>query len=300
MPRRASMCLDAMGAQSQLLSAPQQFPQLRKLNSNLSLHTPQSEICPWPSQQRLASEHGQSRTLPRCFLRQPAAAAGSQDSLGSLQSSYSYSNASANANQQRFTQMMQQQQQQLQQRYLSTLTLPIPLTMTLPQPQPQQQQQQLPQQQLQGRDETQMQWPTAIPSSPSNYGHVFPPQPLFAPVTSNAAAIAAAAAAAAHPPKFQRAYAFDEAQRRGSFTVSDAFDLDEMERERRRSHASLFGGLVMPQAQLQSQLQSQYQSQLQAQSLAQSQYQPHLPQQASAQSQSLTREQYDLINGTAV
>lgn len=290
MPRRASMCVDALGAKSQLLSAPQQFPQLRKLNSNLSLHTPQSEIWPWPSQQRLASEHGQSRTLPRCFL--------SQDSLGSLQSTYSYSNATANANQQRFTQMMQQQQQQLQQRYLSTLTLPIPLTMTLPQPQPQPQQQL--QQQLQGRDETQMQWPNAIPSSPSNYGHVFPPQSRFAPSTSNAAAVAAAA----HPPKFQRAYAFDDAQRRGSFAVSDAFDLDEMERERRRSHASLFGGLVMPQAQLQSQLQAQYQSQLQAQSLSQSQsqsqYQAQLQQQANAQSQSLTREQYDLINGTAV
>ncbi|KAH8397451.1 hypothetical protein KR222_005077, partial [Zaprionus bogoriensis] len=242
MPRRPSMCVDPM--QAPLLTAPQ-FPQLRKLNSNLSLHTPQSEIWPWPSQQLLASEHGQSRTLPRCFLRQPA---GSQDSLGSLQSSFSYNaGAGAGANQQRFSQLMQQNQQQLQQqnRYLSTLTLPMPLQLPLPLPlnraageEKHSQQQQQSQSQSQSQPQSAVQWPAAIPSSPSNYGHApaFPPQPLFAPVSSSAAATAAA-----HPPKFQRAYAFDDAQRRGSYAVSEAFDLDEMERERRRSHASLFG-----------------------------------------------------------
>ncbi|KAH8414796.1 hypothetical protein KR215_004888, partial [Drosophila sulfurigaster] len=256
MPRRSSMCVDPMPAMP--------MPQLRKLNSNLSLHTPQSEIWPWASQQRLASEHGQSRTLPRCFMRQPA---GSQDSLGSLQSSFS-------ASQQRFTQLMQQHQQQLQQqnRYLSTLTLPLPLP-------PRPNEDLLPASKPSQASKSGVQWPAAIPSSPSNYGHgtsananiYHHPQPLY--VANNAAP--PVVSAQVHPPKFQRAYAFDDAQRRASFAVSDAFDLDELERERRRSHASLFGGINMPQSQQQQQPQSQ-------------------------QSQSQYREVYDVINGTAV
>lgn len=207
-------------------------------------------------------------------MRQPA---GSQDSLGSMQSSYS-------ASQQRFTQLMQQHQQQLQQqnRYLSTLTLPLPL--------PQRPcNEELPQQSQQG-----VQWPTAIPSSPSNYGHgqsSFHPQSLYISIPSNAAPSSSVSVSLSAPPpppplasvpvlvppaKFQRGYAFDDAQRRASVAVSDAFDLDELERERRRSHASLFGGITIPQSLPQSQAQVQPQSQ--------SQY----------------REPYDVINGTAV
>lgn len=218
--------------------------QLRKLNSNLSLHMPQTEVWPWIAQQRLSSEHGQSRTLPRCFLRQSA---GSQDSLGSLQSSYS-------ASQQRLS-LMQQHPQQLHQhnRYLSTLTLPRPVDEAHMKPQTQTQSQPQP--------KPAVHWPTAIPSSPSNYANGYPlPHPLYAP---SIGVPVSSSIAVSHPPKFQRAYAFDDAQRRASqasCAVSEAFDLDEMERERRRSHASLFSGLVMPQA----------------------------------------REQYDLINGTAV
>ncbi|XP_034123507.1 uncharacterized protein LOC117580867 [Drosophila guanche] len=232
-PRRASMCP---------LEAPMGHP-LRKLNSNLSLHNETA----WPGaafasgQLRLMPpEQAQSRTLPRCFMRQSsaaaAAAAGSQDSLGSLQSGISFN---AGASQQRFNHLMLQHQQQLQQqnRYLSTLTLPRPAEEQLQQ---QQQQQQLP-------PKTQVvQWPAAIPSSPSNYGHggyQQHPQPLY-PATSVAVN---AAPGAAHPPKFQRGYAFDDAQRRASFAVNDAaFDLDEIERERRRSHASLFGQNLDP------------------------------------------------------
>ncbi|BFG01735.1 uncharacterized protein DMAD_01418 [Drosophila madeirensis] len=229
-PRRASMCP---------LEAPLGHP-LRKLNSNLSLHNETA----WPGaafasgQLRLMPpEQAQSRTLPRCFMRQSsaaaAAAAGSQDSLGSLQSGISFN---AGASQQRFNHLMLQHQQQLQQqnRYLSTLTLPRPA----------EEQQQLP-------PKTQVvQWPAAIPSSPSNYGHggyQQHPQPLY-PATSVAVnAAPGAAPGAAHPPKFQRGYAFDDAQRRASFAVSDAaFDLDEIERERRRSHASLFGQNLDP------------------------------------------------------
>ncbi|KAH8303944.1 hypothetical protein KR044_000410, partial [Drosophila immigrans] len=253
MPRRSSMCVEPL--------APMPMPQMRKLNSNLSLHTPQSEIWPWASQQRLATEHGQSRTLPRCFMRQPA---GSQDSLGSMQSSFS-------ASQLRFSQLMQQHQQQLQQqnRYLSTLTLPLPLPLRPPGDE-------LPSSQA-ANTNSGVQWPAAIPSSPSNYAHhhgggssVYP-QSIY--VASNPPAAAPPVVSAqVHPPKFQRAYAFDDAQRRASFAVSDAFDLDELERERRRSHASLFGGMNMPQPQLHSQSKSQ------------SQY----------------REVYDVINGTAV
>lgn len=244
-PRRSSMCVEP------ILPPLLQMPPMRKLNSNLSLHTPQSEIWPWASQQHLASEHGQSRTLPRCFLRQPT---GSQDSLGSMQSNYS-------ASQQRFSQLMQQHQQQLQQqnRYLSTLTLPLPLS-------PRPTNGELP-------SNSGVQWPAAIPSSPSNYGH---PQPLYPPPISVSVSNAVTSLPSqVHPPaKFQRAYAFDDAQRRASFAVSDAFDLDELERERRRSHASLFGGMPMPQSLSQPQSQSQTQPQY--------------------------REPYDVINGTAV
>ncbi|EDW08026.2 uncharacterized protein Dmoj_GI14314 [Drosophila mojavensis] len=242
-PRRVSMCVEPM--------LPAQ--QLRKLNSNMSLHMPQTEVWPWMAQPRLASEHGQSRTLPRCFLRQTA---GSQDSLGSLQSSYS-------ASQLRFSQLMQQHQQQLDQqnRYLSTLTLPRAVDEAQIKPQSQKQQQPLPQPQAQPPPQSAVQWPSAIPSSPSNYANGYPmPQPLYAPAI---AVPVSSSIDGSHPPKFQRAYAFDDAQRRASqasCAASEAFDLDEMERERRRSHASLFGGPGMPQ----------------------------------------TREQYDLINGTAV
>ncbi|KAM8720020.1 hypothetical protein ACLKA7_006130 [Drosophila subpalustris] len=264
MPRRSSMCADAHLPPLMPMAMPMpqmsQMPQMRRLNSNLSLHTPQTEIWPWPSQQRLASEHGQSRTLPRCFLRQPA---GSQDSLGSLQSNYS-------ASQQRFSQLMQQHQQQLQQqnRYLSTLTLPLPLPLSPLPPQ-------RPSHEEMPSKGPGVQWPAAIPSSPSNYAHgpsSFHPQSLYAPVAISAAADSSSASAPAsgpvQPPKFQRAYAFDDVQRRASFAVSDAFDLDELERERRRSHASLFIPQSLSQAQPQSQ--SQY------------------------------REHYDVINGTAV
>ncbi|XP_041451420.1 LOW QUALITY PROTEIN: uncharacterized protein LOC111065024 [Drosophila obscura] len=222
-PRRASMCPLADGAS---LGHP-----LRKLNSNLSLHNETA----WPGaafasgQLRLAPpEQAQSRTLPRCFLRQSAATAAA--------SGISFS-ANASASQQRFNHLLMQHQQQLQQqnRYLSTLTLPRPAE------EQQQQQQQLPPKSV-------VQWPAAIPSSPSNYGHggyQQHPQPLY-PATSSGPG-AAAATSGAHPPKFQRGYAFDDAQRRASFAVSDAaFDLDEIERERRRSHASLFGQNLDP------------------------------------------------------
>ncbi|XP_030379706.1 uncharacterized protein LOC115627952 [Scaptodrosophila lebanonensis] len=232
--RRASMCVDP----------PSQLPpvgHLRKLNSNLSLHMPlhadrqslydldrcdSTSFDVWPgthfggSQSRLPQDYGvpapalaptQSRTLPRCFLRQPATGmgvAGSQESFGSLQSNFS-------ASQQRFSQLMMQHQQQLQQqnRFLSTLTLHKP-----------------------AEEQAAVHWPAAIPSSPSNYrssGYQ-----VYAPAVSGIGG-----GTALHPPpaKFQRAYAFDDQQRRPSFAINDAFDLDEIERERRRSHASLFG-----------------------------------------------------------
>ncbi|EDW00488.1 GH11838 [Drosophila grimshawi] len=213
------------------------LPTLRKLNSNLSLHTQASNMWAWP-EQRLTSEHNQSRTLPRSFMRQPA---GSQDSLGSQLSSYSPGH-------QRISQLMQHQHQQQQHqlhpqnRYLSTLTLLHGEEAQIKaQPQPQA-----------------VQWPTAIPSSPSNYVNGYPhPQPLYTPAI---AVPVSSSSNTSHPAKFQRAYAFDDAHRRGSLAIGEAFDLDEMERDRRRSHASLFGGTGVAQK----------------------------------------REQYDLINGTAV
>lgn len=203
---------------------------LRRLNSNLSLHTDQGAGAgitgagAWSQMQRMPFPPPPS-TLPRCFLRQ------SSDSL----QSGGYNTLSSS--QQRFSQLMLQHQQQLQQqnRYLSTLTLPGapggvasgavgaqgPIA-----------------------SKSQVQWPVAIPSSPSNYsnGYQQHPQPIYPGGAGSVLGSAAGASSAStsHPAKFQRAYAFDDPQRRASY-VGDAFDLDEIERERRRSHASLFG-----------------------------------------------------------
>ncbi|KAH8256549.1 hypothetical protein KR038_008718, partial [Drosophila bunnanda] len=199
-PRRSSMCVDSMGQT------------LRRLNSNLSLHTdPSYPGVGYPNMRMSlppASDLGQSRTLPRCFLRQ---------SSDSLQSGFALGSS-----QQRFSQLMlnsQQLQKQSQQQscYLSTLALPQ-VTQAPPPP------------------KSQVQWPAAIPSSPCNYsnGYQQHPQPIY-PASGGVMGTGTTTGA-----KFQRGYAFDDPQRRSSF-VSEAFDLDEIERERRRSHASLFG-----------------------------------------------------------
>ncbi|KAH8273386.1 hypothetical protein KR018_006520, partial [Drosophila ironensis] len=235
-PRRYSMGVDSLGQP------------LRRLNSNLSLHTEQGAGVGvgvgvgggsgfggggvgaggsgWPSAMPRMSYPPPASTLPRCFLRQ---------SSDSLQSGFHNS-------QQRFSQLMLQHQQQLQQqnRYLSTLTLPGgagggggQVSAAVP-------------------PKSQVQWPVAIPSSPSNYSNGYP-QPIY-PGTATSAGTgtgkgagpgagvgAGQGSVSAGTAKFQRGYAFDDPQRRSSF-VSDAFDLDEIERERRRSHASLFQG----------------------------------------------------------
>ncbi|XP_043063261.1 uncharacterized protein LOC108097868 [Drosophila ficusphila] len=215
-PRRSSMCVDSLGQP------------LRRLNSNLSLHTDTNGGFPgvggYPGMRMplpLAADLGQSRTLPRCFLRQ------SSDSLASQ-------GYPLGASQQRFSQLMLNQQQQPQpqphNRFVSsTLTLPLVASATKP-------------------NQAQVQWPPAIPSSPSNYsnGYQQHPQPIYPAPGSQTATVPATGGTGgvpvsiSGPPKFQRGYAFDDQQRRSSF-VSDAFDLDEIERERRRSHASLFG-----------------------------------------------------------
>ncbi|XP_016988621.1 uncharacterized protein LOC108051145 [Drosophila rhopaloa] len=222
-PRRSSMCVDSFGQP------------LRRLNSNLSLHTDGSYPgvggypgmrMPFPP----PADLDQSRTLPRCFLRQ------SSDSLASQ-------GFPSSASQQRFSQLMLNQQQQLQ---LQSQNRFVSSTLTLQQAAP----------------KGQVQWPTAIPSSPSNYSNSYQqhPQPLYPTPTSAAGGTGQAGGSVSGPPKFQRGLAFDDPQRRTSF-VSDAFDLDEIERERRRSHANLFG---------------------------------------IGQNRDMTRDPYDIINGTAV
>ncbi|KAH8288163.1 hypothetical protein KR054_006466, partial [Drosophila jambulina] len=201
-PRRSSMCVDSMGQN------------LRRLNSNLSLHTdPSYPGVGYPNMRMSlppASDLGQSRTLPRCFLRQSSDSLQSAFGLGSSQQRFSQLMLNSQQMQKQPSQQQEQQQQQQQNCYLSTLALPQ-VSQAPPPPKPQ------------------VQWPAAIPSSPSNYsnGYQQHPQPIYPTTTGQ-------------PPKFQRGYAFDDPQRRSSF-VSEAFDLDEIERERRRSHASLFG-----------------------------------------------------------
>ncbi|XP_055842778.1 uncharacterized protein LOC129909730 [Episyrphus balteatus] len=93
-----------------------------------------------------------------------------------------------------------------------------------------------------------VQWPSAIPTSPSNfssnsylYGNQ-PPQHQHQQQQHHQQQHPAMAGRAT--TKFTRTYGFDD--RRGDVStgggVYDAFDLDEIERERRRSHASLFDG----------------------------------------------------------
>ncbi|XP_036676690.3 uncharacterized protein stg1 [Drosophila suzukii] len=211
-PRRTSMCVDPLGQP------------LRRLNSNLSLHTDPSYpvVGGYPGMgMRMPlpppADLGQSRTLPRCFLRQ------SSDSLASQ-------GFPLGASQQRFSQLMlnQQQHQQYPLQQLQRQNLFVSSTLTLPQVAP---------------PKGQVQWPTAIPSSPSNYsnGYQQHPQPIYpTPAAGTGGPGGTGSVPVSGPPKFQRGYAFDDQQRRSSF-VSDAFDLDEIERERRRSHASLFG-----------------------------------------------------------
>lgn len=116
-------------------------------------------------------------------------------------------------------------------------------------------------------------WPAAIPSSPSGYASNYqqiqqlgaPPARLHHPTaphlahalltrsfSSNTSGGAdsgigsggGSSSAVSAQPKFQRAYAFDE-QRRPSALLGENFDPEELERERRRSHASVYSGISM-------------------------------------------------------
>lgn len=200
----------------------------------------------------------QSQTLPRSFLKR-----NEEGSRESLQQQHAFSSS-----QNRLSSLLEQHQKQLQQQnqYLSNASLypqarmshrsidnmsgityvaSHPTTVsnngnTLKQPS--------------------VQWPAAIPSSPIG---IYVPASMPATHLAHGYVNRSNSNGNYTAPKFQRAYAFDE-QRRASSIVTDAFDLDEMERERRRSHASLFNG-----------------NSLQVQDNGNS-------------------EQYDMINGTAV
>ncbi|XP_068155693.1 uncharacterized protein stg1 [Drosophila tropicalis] len=202
MPRRSSINVDAQ-------FAPVSVQSMRRLHSNLSLHSTQATQAEaaWP-QLRFTptTEMRNSCTLPRCFLRRSAI--GSQDSLGSLQS---------NGQQHRLSQLKLAATQQNQ--YLSTLTLPQ-------------------------TGESSVQWPATISSaSPAKpfanrqYQH---PQPIYPPTPNLATTTNGNHQHNNNNQKFKRAYAFDDNQRQCG-SSAEAFDLDEIERERRRSHASLFG-----------------------------------------------------------
>ncbi|EDW82076.1 uncharacterized protein Dwil_GK25328 [Drosophila willistoni] len=217
MPRRSSMNVDAQ-------FAPVAVQSMRRLHSNLSLHSSQATQAEaaWP-QVRFTptTEMRNSCTLPRCFLRRSAI--GSQDSLGSLQSNGQQTN--------RLSQLKLAANQQNQ--YLSTLTLPQ-------------------------TGESSVQWPATISSSspakpfqanrqyPQHPQHPQHPQPMYTASANVASSSSSSNGNHQHNinnssnQKFKRAYAFDDNQRQCG-SSAEAFDLDEIERERRRSHASLFG-----------------------------------------------------------
>ncbi|XP_067640940.1 uncharacterized protein stg1 [Eurosta solidaginis] len=116
-------------------------------------------------------------------------------------------------------------------------------------------------------------WPAAIPSSPSGYTSNYQQmQQLAAPsatrphtkapnlahsllqrsFSSNTSGGAdsgigsggGGSSVMSVPPKFQRAFAFDE-QRRPSALLGEAFDTEGLELERRRSHASVYSGISL-------------------------------------------------------
>ncbi|XP_061399290.1 uncharacterized protein LOC133335000, partial [Musca vetustissima] len=146
---------------------------------------------------------------------------------------------------------VQQQQHQQQTMYLQPPPHQIQYTQH---PLQQQQQHSHMSSSLKQQQQPMVQWPTAIPSSPSNfrlYSVGGPTASVVSSQNSNHAVLTRSQSgggngtAGGHgPSKFQRAYAFDE-QRRPSGMVGDAFDLDEIERERRRSHASLYAGMAI-------------------------------------------------------
>ncbi|XP_037932210.1 putative uncharacterized protein DDB_G0280071 [Teleopsis dalmanni] len=255
--------------------------------NDMSTHYPEFYYNKSPyggSQNRLHHDYNpqiyQSRTLPRSFLKKTT---GSQDSLGSasLHASATALHNAYSASQNRLTNLMLQHQQQLQQqnRFLSMATHKSCEDLNSNYPQAPinvayattaRAQQQLQQTSINSNNNNNnnsinnnnnsnntlqqptVQWPAAIPSSPSNFPNKYQ---IYAPVSNNPLAThlphslvtrsvsgGAATTIGSAPPKFQRGYAFDE-QRRASAITTDAFDLDEIERERRRSHASLFGGM---------------------------------------------------------
>ncbi|XP_073835741.1 stargazin-like protein [Musca autumnalis] len=155
-----------------------------------------------------------------------------------------------------------------------------------------------------------VQWPTAIPSSPSNFrlynmgaGGVGsgPTATVVSSQNSNHAVLTRSQSgggngtAGGHgPSKFQRAYAFDE-QRRPSVMVAasggDAFDLDEIERERRRSHASLYAGMGIVNGSPTVKTNG---------GIGTGSTGIGMGQQLQAKSTGHHRDHYDMINGTAV
>uniref|UniRef100_A0A1B0G1Z4 Uncharacterized protein n=1 Tax=Glossina morsitans morsitans TaxID=37546 RepID=A0A1B0G1Z4_GLOMM len=212
----------------------------------------------------------QSRTLPRAFFKRNSDSQYSIPSAASLHLSAAQLNNIYNVNQNRLSAMMQQQQQ-FNRILAGTSRQPEgydphvgmkksneELDNCYGQNQQQQQHSIYMQPPYQTISVTNsynsnrlqpplVQWPAAIPSSPSNFTSTYR---IYDPITTkikaqgnNQTTLVKRGIVSEHQnqhtAKMQRTYGFDG---RNSTAVADGFDLDEIERERRRSHASLFNG----------------------------------------------------------
>ncbi|XP_053948447.1 uncharacterized protein LOC128856991 [Anastrepha ludens] len=211
----------------------------------------------------------QSRTLPRSFLKSHT---NSQNSIGSgsLHASASALHNTYSSSQTRLTNLMLQHPQQQQQLHPQNLYLSQSqaadiynssfamhksnddLVSLRPSSKYDERRLQRPQNSANQHNmsnesrlpQTAVHWPAAIPSSPSGYAPNYQQiQQLGAPTTHSGIGSGGGSGSVVNvPSKFQRAYAFDE-QRRPSGMLGETYDPNELERERRRSHASVYSGI---------------------------------------------------------
>lgn len=161
----------------------------------------------------------QSRTLPRCFLKRNFDSVDLMEYMREKGRDQNYDDLRKDGN------IMFDSSREYFRKSFDDINLMKTTTTTAVNNNSLQQQQQ---QQRKASNNLSIQWPTAIPTSPSS----FSVKSAFLYNNSNNGSFDYKTI-----PKFTRGYAFDD--RRSD--IFESFDLDEIEKERRKSHASLLG-----------------------------------------------------------